>query len=131
MTREQSRYLSMYQGIDFDAYKPEEPIPFVKSDDILSKVFAEVFAVNPDTGLPNGDLSYFLSPDSNPEIRMWLENNLLKPRMKSSGTSLKGVTDDLIIEFSRSSDESREAYAARLRSIYDESVKFMNEHKSD
>ena len=109
MTREQSRYLSMYQGIDFDAYKPEEPIPFVKSDDILSKVFAEVFAVNPDTGLPNGDLSYFLSPDANPEIRMWLENNLLKPRMKSSGTSLKGVTDDLINEFSRSSDESRAA----------------------
>lgn len=131
MTREQSRYLSMYQGIDFDSYVPEESIPFVKSDDILSKVFAEVFAVNPDTGLPKGDLSYYLSPNANPEIRLWLENNLLRPRMKSSGTSLEGVTDDMINEFARSADESREDYVSRIRSIYDSCVEFFNEHKTE
>ena len=27
-----------------------------------------------------GDLSYYLSPDGNPTVKQWLENNLLKPR---------------------------------------------------
>ena len=66
---------------------------------------------------PRGDIQYWMSSEGNPQIKQWLENNLLKPRAKQSGSSIEGVTDDMIVEMSRKSGESPEAYASRLASV--------------
>ena len=51
-------------------------------------------------------------------VKQWLETHLLKPR-QSSGQSLQGLTDDMIVEFSRGKGESIQDYQARLTSLYD------------
>lgn len=95
-----------------------EPPELEIDDTQLKKVLDEIFSVDPITGFPKGDIQYFLSSDGNPQVKQWLENNLLKPRISSS-SNLEGVTDDMIAEFSKKKDESASAYAERLMSIYD------------
>lgn len=96
---------------------------YVPSDSDFERILKEIFSVDPSTGLPQGDLAYYLSPSGNPQIKQWLENNLLKPRAEKVGTSIEGVTDDMLFEMSRGDNESVEDYALRLRSIYEESRK--------
>ena len=98
-----------------DVIDPE----YVPSTSQLDEILKDIFSVDPESGLPRGDLAYYLSPDGNPTVKAWLENNLLKPRAARVGTSIDGVTDDMLNEYSRRKDESVADYAERLRSIYD------------
>lgn len=90
-------------------------------DSPLKKVLDEIFSVDPRTGAPKGDIAYFLSKDGNPEVKAWLETNLLQPR-RSVSSHPDGVTDEVIAEFSRNPGESGLDYAARLVSIRDEAI---------
>lgn len=91
-------------------------------DSPLKKVLDEIFSVDPRTGAPKGDIAYFLSKDGNPEVKAWLETNLLQPR-RSVSSHPDGVTDEVIAEFSRNPGESGLEYAARLASLRDEATK--------
>lgn len=104
----------------------EKDPDYVMPDSELDRVLSEIFSVNPRTGLPYGDLSYFLSPNGNPTIKAWLENNLLKPRF---GERLKteGITDDMIEEYSRGADESVKDYETRLFGIFADAKKTADE----
>lgn len=95
-----------------------EPPEMELDETQLKAVLDEIFSVDPVSGLPRGDIQYYLSAEGNPQVKQWLENNLLKPRMLSSNTP-DGVTDDMLAEFSRKKDESASAYEERLMSIYD------------
>lgn len=92
---------------------------YVPTTSQIDEILKDIFSVDPDSGLPRGDLAYYLSPDGNPTVKAWLENNLLKPRAARVGSSVDGVTDDMLNEYSRGKDESVVDYAERLRSIYD------------
>lgn len=63
-----------------------------------------------------------MSPNANPQVQAWLQENLLQPRAKQKGTSIEGVTDDMIVEYSRKFGESVNAYTKRLQDIYYKSV---------
>ena len=58
-----------------DVIDPE----YVPSTSQLDEILKDIFSVDPESGLPRGDLAYYLSPDGNPTVKAWLENNLLKP----------------------------------------------------
>ena len=47
----------------------------VKTDDQLLQY---IFGCDPVTGLPIGDLAIYLGDDANPEIKAYIEKNLLK-----------------------------------------------------
>lgn len=99
---------------DFPPFDPD-----VQSEQ-LKEVLDEIFAVDPVTGNPKGDIQYFLSKDGNPQVKAWLESNLLQPRAVANGYDTSKYSDDLIVEFSRGSNESVEAYAERLQSLRQE-----------
>lgn len=85
-----------------------------------------IYAVDPVTALPSGDLSVYLGDKANPEIRQYIEMNLLQPSNVDKGSSLptditnkfKSVSDDDIAFFSRSKSESREEYADRIKAFF-------------
>lgn len=106
------------QGLEFQLTNfPKDPeIEFDASP--LKAILDEIFAVDEVTGLPKGDIQYYMSSEGNPQVKQWLENNILKPRM-TSNTSLEGLTDDMISEFAQRKDESLDSYRERLTSIYD------------
>lgn len=107
-----------------------EPPEMELDESQLKAVLDEIFSVDPVSGFPKGDIQYYLSSEGNPQVKQWLENNLLKPRMASSSNP-EGVTDDMIAEFARKPDESYYSYASRLASIRDEAMAYMEQHKDD
>ena len=120
MDRSLAKWFSIYSCLDLsyngrELHKSAEPSPDTSE---LKQLLDEIFSVDPVTGFPKGDIQYYLSSEGNPMVKQWLENHLLKPR-QSSGQSLQGLTDDMIVEFSRVKGESIEDYQARLTSLYD------------
>ena len=100
-----------------DNHRPVDPEPEV-DDTMLKNILDEIFTVDEVSGFPKGDIQYYMSSAGNPVVKSWLENNILKPRM-TSGSSVEGLTDDLIVECSRIDGESVSDYQKRLTSIYD------------
>lgn len=111
--------MSMFAGCTPVSHNFVVDPEFVPSDSEFDRILKEIYSVDEKTGLPKGDLAYYLSPDGNPQVKAWLETHLLKPRSVERGSSIEGVTDDMIAEFSRGSDETPAGYASRLRSLYD------------
>lgn len=117
-------------ALDFAEYKglcPDVPYPWpdepeVQIDSALKEVLDEIFSVDPVTGNPRGDIQYFMSKDGNPQVKAWLESNLLQPRRENPSYDGVDVTDDLIAEFSRKSGENVEAYASRLDGLRTEAM---------
>lgn len=130
-----SQFFAQYSNIDLTAVTPAEPLVDYVDDSDLKKVLDEIFTVDPVSGLPQGDYQYYMSSSGNPVVKQWLENNLLRPRMSSGGSSVEGVTDDMIFEMSRKSGESVSDYQSRLTSLYDsakaEYDRYLSEIKSE
>lgn len=131
MNRNYCRNLSILQGVDVDARSEYVDPEYVMSDSELDSVLNEIFSVDERSGLPRGDIAYFLSKDGNPQVKAWLESNLLSPRAKMTGTSIEGVTDDFIAEFARNDGESIDSYRTRIASYFDDAKEYLDNHKDD
>lgn len=134
MRKDLAKYSSMYK--DFYTFERKrgkarkDPEPEI-TDTQLFNVLKEIYSVDPATGFPKGDIQYFLSPNANPQVQTWLQENLLKPRAKQQGTSIEGVTDDMLVEYSRKFGESVNAYQQRLKGIFDKAVADIEQYKKD
>lgn len=135
MKKSLAKHFAQYKNIDLKYVTPAEPLVDYVDDSDLKKVLDEIFTVDPVSGLPQGDYQYYMSSSGNPVVKQWLENNLIRPRKFSNGSSVEGVTDDMIFEMSRKSGESVSDYQARLTSLYDsakaEYEKYLSEIKPE
>lgn len=104
----------------------EEPLDKIEGS--LDMILKEIFSVDDVSGLPRGDIQYFLSKDGNPQVKAWLETNLLQPR-RSVSSNPDGVTDELIAEFARQPYESGLDYAQRIAGIRDEALRNLESSK--
>lgn len=119
MKKDNWKSLAIYSQLtdDIQSFGVPDPEPsWIESN--LKLMLDEIFSVDPVSGFPKGDIQYYLSSEGNPQIKQWLENNLLRPRMSGSQT-LEGVTDDIKAEFARKQGESVDDYRSRLMSLYD------------
>lgn len=89
------------------------------ADDVLLKV---IYALDPVTFLPTGDLQVFMSEDASPEVRDYIQRNL----MAATGTKPtdSGLSVDEMHALSRHAGESRDAYISRMNDY------FVNIHKA-
>lgn len=101
----------------------DAPVSDVKKKD--SQLLNYIYSVNPVTGLPQGDLSVYLGDKANPQVRAFIEMNLLQETENSkSGFQLpdevlnkfrEHISDDDIAAFSRNHGETKEEYADRMK----------------
>ena len=101
----------------------DAPASDVKKKD--SQLLNYIYSVNPVTGLPQGDLVVYLGDKANPQIRAFIEMNLLQETENSkSGFKLSDevinkfrehISDDDIAAFSRNHGETKEEYADRMK----------------
>ena len=106
---------------------------------IDSALLSYIFGNDPETGAPIGDLSVYLGDKASPEIKLYIEQNLLQPNMDNSSLSLPTdvinkmrsvITDDDIAYFTRNDKETREEYADRLRYYFDSERQKRREDKT-
>ena len=123
--------MSMYQGCDPIFISPVTDPEYVPVEDDMQRILREIYSVDEFTGVPQGDLAYYLSPDGNPQVKEWLINNLLQPRAIAQGSSVEGVTDDMLAEFAKGRDESPSQYRERLISIYEQATADIEKFKTE
>lgn len=97
-----------------------------------------IYAVDPVTGWPVGDLAIYAGKKANPEVASFIENNLLQPVVGSKPalsipeeiTSKYGkfVTDDDVAFFSPFHYETSEGYKKRINNYF-ENVRLENQVK--
>lgn len=93
-------------------------------------LFDYIFAFDPVSGMPQGDISVFTGDNANPEIKAFIQANLLQPLVTEKGgmslpnnvlNQFKGkITDDDVAAFSRNHGEDNEQYAQRMRKYFDD-----------
>lgn len=101
------------KDVDFPQSKPVDPDDEKKSPDDV--IFDEIFAVDPVTLLPDGDIACFMSENTSESVRSFIAQNLLHENGGLSDMSkFDGLSDDDIAEFTRGGDETIESYRSRL-----------------
>lgn len=129
MNKDLYKQHSMIMALDNDpCFIPDEP--FVDDNSEIANILKEIFAVDERTGLPQGEIAYYLSPDGNSQIKEWLMNNLLRARNISVGSSVDGVDDDMLEEFSCRPGESLSDYRSRIYDYGMEAKKFIEDNIS-
>lgn len=102
-----------------------DPSPRRSVDELMfnpgmdKSLFDEVFSVDPDSKLPVGDLAMFVNENTHPDIKRFIELNLLKPYDVKSDSSgdFSSLSDDDIVEFTRGVDESIISYRDRILNV--------------
>lgn len=108
----------------------ERDLPEIKSSNPLMDL---IFSPD-EKGFLDGDLSHFLNDNTNPEVKAFIESQLLRENSDSSSSlsipddflnKMKStITDDDIAFFSREHSESPEQYAYRIgKYLHEEKAK--------
>lgn len=85
-------------------------------DDSELKRLCDIIYAPDERGLVNSDISIFLSKNANPQIKDWIQRNLMSPM--SFDDAPRDMSDDEIAQYTRGRDESTEQYAQRLNDFY-------------
>lgn len=115
--------------------EPEQPE--INKD--VQSLLDYIFGTDPNSGLPVGDLAIYLGKKCNPQVKEFIQQNLMleNPTPDSAFNMPTDVvnkfrsviTDDDIAFFSRNSGESREEYSDRLRLYFEDQKKLRSEQR--
>lgn len=72
-----------------------------------------VYSVDEKTGLPVGDLSFYMSNKTSPEVRQFIIDNLMQPCSHVNGIELS--EEDALFDMVRERGETQESYLARMK----------------
>lgn len=108
------KHLEKYQDI-INNLEELEPHQFedVVDQDPGQSLLKVIYSIGAD-GFPVGDLAYFVSNKSNPEVQRFILDNLMQDVSMAATPAAQGLDDDMITALTRQSGESVQAYAARL-----------------
>lgn len=123
-----NRQIQFLQRINVVPSFPVKDIKDEKQEDVrppYEELLDMIYSIDPRSGMPKGDLAVFMNGDANPEIRDFIQKNLMMEMPTSEGQGLvmndvlrnsftKNITDDDIAEFSRNANETSDEYAKRI-----------------
>lgn len=91
-----------------DVAEPASPDP--KQD-----IFDRIFSVDPRTKLPSGDIALFMTQNTSPEVRDFIQQNLMRPvNADTDAGKYDGLDDDIIALYTRGADEDIYDYRDRM-----------------
>lgn len=123
-----NRQIQFLQRINVLPSFPVKDIVDEKQEDTrppYEELLDMIYSIDLRTGMPKGDLAVFMNGDANPEIRDFIQQNIMMEMPTSGGQGLvmndalrnsftKNITDDDIAEFSRNANETSDEYAKRI-----------------
>lgn len=117
------------RGAEFISYPVDEDKPVLKEDtkSQVDAVLDSIFAIDPRTKLPVGDLGVFTNKNTSDEVRRYIQDNLLADNGGVSDTSKYGsLPDSVIADYMRNQDETIYQYRDRVISIMRQNAKEYN-----
>ena len=124
--KQRIKTLALYKGISLEEASEIYSHGIAVSDDTREDTKSEnplldvIYAVNPDTGLPQGDVAFYLSKNCSPELRQFINDNLMRPIQPLEG--LPADKQDDLFDYIRNENETRYEYAARVTKLQREKV---------
>lgn len=111
--------LRCYGGLDMQD-PGELSFPLTQTTETLeSTLLREIYKCD-DDGIFQGDLAMFLSEKVRPEVKDFIQENLLRPMSPVvSSVNTDGLTDDEIIALSPSVADTYDSYTERVRTYLD------------
>lgn len=103
-------------------YKPVEVLPKQLTDQ--DRVIDLVFMPDPKTGLPQSDISVYLSAKTPVQVREFIKANIFGEPHDRASDFVDGLDDDTIAAMVRGKSETVEEYSARIS-------QFMTDQKID
>lgn len=105
--------------------------PLVGEPSPVQNLIREIYAVNPMTGLPSGDLTYYVSDSVDPQIKEFIKSNLLMDTSSAANISIpEGIDSDLAFDLQRSAGESLHDYVERLNNFKEINLKMIADARS-
>lgn len=115
----------------FNTYRGAESLNYPDNEDFTKPAFLEsdtkssadalldsIFAVDPLTKLPSGDISVFLSKNTSDSVKKFIQDNLLSDNGGHADSSkYPDLPDSVIAEYTRSFDETAYQYRDRIISV--------------
>lgn len=95
-----------------DCFAPARKYRPVQEKDNFENILNSIYTVDKSTGAPIGDIAVFLSKNTSPEVKQFIQMNLMSP-VKSVG-QVTGLSDDDILSMQRQPGESKFDYVQRL-----------------
>lgn len=128
--KQRIKTLALYKGISMEeaeaVYSRGISVSNSEREDTKSEnqLLDVIYAVNPDTGLPQGDVAFYLSKNCSPELRQFINENLMRPIQPLEG--LPADKQDELFDYIRNANESRYEYAARVTKLQRDKVAKLN-----
>lgn len=96
----------------------DDSVPVAEKVSAVDALIKVIFKPDDRTGLPTGDLSYYVSDSVNPEIKAFILQNLLMDTSSVAAPKIPdGVSEQDAFDLMRGRDESVDDYRARLNSF--------------
>lgn len=95
---------------------------FTVFDGVSDPIQAEIFAPDPETGFPRSDIALMLNKDTAPEIRQYIQDNILRAIPGTADFGSDDASADLALQMVKTRHESLVQYSNRLRDIVASSV---------
>ena len=120
----------------YDYYKISVPKPLVmnsfeqevvESSDSASAILQAVYALDPVTKLPTGDIMCYLCSTTPPEIKQFVIDNLMFDTSSHKLPPLPdGIDDDTAFALQRSPEENVDSYRSRINKYMQQQVTIRN-----
>lgn len=88
-----------------------------------------LFALDEKSRLPRSDMYIYLSDKTSPEVRAYIQQNLLIPH--DGGVAIEAEHDSELFDFMPQNGESREDYFARVQSLIRHDEELINASKTE
>lgn len=118
MKRSLYRNFDCYRNLpaDFDN-TPKLPVPMEIEtvETPRSSLLKAIYAVDPLTRLPTGDIACYVSSETSPQVKQFILDNIMVDTSRASlPPAPAGMSDDELAEYSRRDGESTMDYANRM-----------------
>lgn len=107
-----------YYGIPMPIVNAPEPVEHVENSDPMLPILQAIYATDPVTKLPTGDIMCYMSSDTPPEVKEFILKNL---QMDTTSNVLPpvpdGIDEDTAFALSRQPKETLDSYRERINSF--------------
>lgn len=101
--------------------------PVMENHDPSAPLLKVIYSVD-SSGLPTGDLKYYVSPKANPEVKKWILDNLMFDTSSAQNVKIPdGLDSDTAFALQRCSGESVESYADRINRFAQDNLSYVQE----
>lgn len=118
-------YYGVQPTVDYSGFAP---LSMNTDESLRSPLLEAIYACDPITGLPSGDITCYVSSNTSPEVKKYiLDNIMIDLSVAKLPSAPVGLDDDTVASLTRSVGESSFDYASRVSNFMEDQVNYLRQ----